>query len=288
MNWAYGLTTVPSRVNKEFPRTLDSLKNAGFPTPHLFVDSSEDKSYDLLGLQVTYRPLQIRTYGNWLLGLLELYIRNPNADRYAMFQDDFITYPNLRDYLESCKFDPKGYWNLYTFPSNQTLAPQGISGWYLSDQLGKGAVALVFNVEAVKCLFNSRHMIDRPQDKERGHKSIDGGIITALKSFGFKEYVHNPSLVQHIGDVSSMGNNPHKQAVSFRGDTFDARELIGKEVLDPTDAEWTAEKERIIEAIRQDEIRLEAARVPLEKAHFRRLIDQYKLRLENHYALKRA
>jgi hypothetical protein len=229
--WAYAITTVPKRRSDLFPKTLASLNRAGFDKPRIFVDGDNDPiSWEReFGLITVCRGKDnIRTHGNWILALHELFIRNPTVDLYAMFQDDFITYPNLRSYLESCTYPDHGYWNLYTFPSNQSVCKSGYEGWYLSNQNGRGAVALVFNRETVLNLLGSQHMIERPLDPDRGHRAIDGGIVTALNKLDWKEYVHNPSLVQHMGDFSTMGNKPHKKAESFRGEEFDALSLIVK------------------------------------------------------------
>lgn len=228
LRWAYAVTTVPERKGELFPRTLASLKAAGFDRPRLFVDGLRDpREYDAFGLETVARHPRIRTFGNWILGLGELFIRDPMADRFAMFQDDFITYAGLREYLEKCKYPANGYLNLYTFPSNQQLA-RG-EGWYLSNQFGRGAVALVFDRNAVLALLTHSHMIERPLNAHKGHKSVDGGVVTAMqKAMGCKdvEWVHNPSLVQHTGLKSAMGNRPHKLAESFRGEGYDVRELI--------------------------------------------------------------
>lgn len=230
--WAYGVTTVPARKVHYLPRTLESLKTAGFECPRLFIDGCHDpKEYDRFGLEVTVRYPTIRPYGNWVLALAELYLRSPAADRFAIFQDDFVTYRNLRTYLDEREYPgerdtrPKGYYNLYTFPHNQTLCKDQV-GWSLSDQMGKGAVALVFNREAVRLLLGSQHIIDRAQDPNRGWKAIDGGVVTAMKEIGWKEYIHHPSLVQHIGDVSSIGNGRHAKAGNFWGEEFNAEELL--------------------------------------------------------------
>jgi len=231
VKWAYGVTTVPGRRDDLLRHTLMSLGEAGFDKPRLFVDGCDDpRSWEReFGLEVTARHPRIRTFGNWVLGLAELYIREPARDRYAMFQDDLVTYKNLRAYLESLPFPEKAYWNLYTFPSNQKLCPSGHSGWYRSNQLGRGAVALVFSREGVKTLLQSRgNIIDRPEDVHRGHRAVDGGIVEAMRKAGYTELVHSPSLTQHTGDHSSMGNRPHKKASSFRGETYDAKEMIGK------------------------------------------------------------
>lgn len=228
LTWSYGITTVPDRLqNGLVHRTIKSLEHAGFPHPRLFIDGLSAKEwaendYGLGHLPVTTRGDRVRTFGNWILAAWELYVRQPKADRYAIFQDDFVTYKNLRLYLEACPHPDKGYLNLYTFPQNER--PQ--SGWYLSNQLGKGAVALVFSNEAMRVLLQAQHMVDRPLDLVRGHKAVDGGIVTAFKKAGWKEWVHNPSLVQHTGEQSTMGNARHKLASTFRGEDFDALDLI--------------------------------------------------------------
>ena len=230
--WAYGVTTVPQRRVTLLPRTLASLRAAGFDCPRLFVDGCDDpSSYSHFGLELTMRYPSLRAYGNWLMALLELYLRSPNADRFAVFQDDFVTYRNLRAYLDWCPYPgelndrPKGYWNLYTFPENQRLS-DGKIGWFFSNQLGKGGVALVFNREATVILLEHQHMITRAQDVNRGWKALDGGVVDSMRKSGWKEYVHDPSLVQHTGMESTISRSRHALAPSFRGEEFNAEEMI--------------------------------------------------------------
>lgn len=226
MYWAYGITTVPSRRNDLFTRTLESLKKAGFDSPRIFVDqcSKANDLYSGFNLPISSRD-GIRTAGHWVLSMYELYIRHPTAERFALFQDDFVTVKNLCRYLELAPYPENGYLNLYTFPSNQSLA-NGRKGWYESNQLGRGAVALVFSREAVIKLLGHSYLVERFQDQKRGYKAIDGGIVETMKRAGVKEYVHNPSLTQHTGLESSMGNPRHQLAQSFPGENFDALDLL--------------------------------------------------------------
>lgn len=227
--WAYGVTTVPSRLKDLLPQTLESLKAGGFPKPRLFIDGVEDVTpFKRFGLEITNHNPQIKTFGNWVLTLWELYLRDPLAERYAIFQDDFVTYKNLRQYLEKCVYTRKTYWNLYTFPVNQKLVPKdNKSGWFEANQLGKGAVALVFDRETVTTLLGQDHMLRRPQSSgPRKYRAVDGAVVTALRKAGWKEQTHNPSLVQHTGIRSSMGNRKQQLAESFRGEDFDATELL--------------------------------------------------------------
>lgn len=229
MIWSYGVTTVPQRAGDLLPRTLASLAAAGFGEPHLFVDGATGiEGYPA----ATVRWPPVLTAGNWTLALWELYIRESAADRYAVFQDDFVTYRNLRAYLEWCRYPEKGYWNLYTFSVNERIVIGRPVGWHVAGasddgwQYGRGAVALVFNRDAVVALLKSEHLANRFQDLARGWRNIDGGIVTAMNKADYQEYVHNPSLVQHLGTESAMGNYRQLQAASFRGEDFDAMDLL--------------------------------------------------------------
>lgn len=243
VTWSYGVTTVKERFNTLLPKTLSALARGGFDRPHIFVDGPESLA---LPYTITYRPSRIRTFGNWVLGLWELYLRNPDATLYAMFQDDFTMGRNTRQYLEkTCtrpdgaqnpEAIPKTYWNLFTYPSrppkgNQHLCPKDdrglfINGWYRSNQCGHGAVALIMSRDGVVDLLSHTHMVKRPQDTTWGHKKIDGGICQAYRYVEYVELVHFPSLVQHTGDLSSMENGPHPKAECFLGEDYDALEFL--------------------------------------------------------------
>jgi hypothetical protein len=230
MRWSYGATTVPERKHDLLPRTLASLALGGFDKPRLFVDGqdgncshSELAHYEALGLPVTYRCPRMGTVANWALGLWELYAREPACHYYAMFQDDVAVCRNLRQYLEKLRRPSKEYWNLYTFPCNQTLCTK--PGWNRSDQLGRGAVALVFDRDAVQALLSSDVFVGKPASATRPRINLDGGVVTALTMRGWTELVHNPSLCQHMGEVTTMGSRKHAQAPSFPGEEFDCLTL---------------------------------------------------------------
>lgn len=239
--WSYGLTTVPARRGDLLPRTLASLAAAGFDRPRLFVDGA---NHEMAGgyaaefrLPVTAREPALRTAGNWWLALAELYVREPAADRYAVFQDDLVTVRNLRAYLDRLPYPEGGYLNCLSFLNNEQIVHGKPPGWYEASllsrgggpeyhgkraQTGRGAVALVFSREAVQALLSSPDFVQRPVDVHMGWRRVDGGIVTAMNKQGWREMVHSPSLVQHTGDVSSMGNRRHPQAMTFPGEQHDA------------------------------------------------------------------
>ena len=221
MKWAYGVTTVPERRLSLLPQTLNSLCDAGFGNPRLFVDGCEDPSlYNTFGRPVTYRPNPpLKIVGNWMLGMWELYVRDPSADRYAMFQDDVLCVGNLREYLEASPFPKKGYLNLLTHEENKKWT-KNKPGWCEALQRGLGAVGLVFDREGLQTILASGHMVRKPtlagHHGTRSWKKLDGGVLEGMRGAGYKEYVHNPSLLQHCGLESSLGNTGGRFTTTIR------------------------------------------------------------------------
>lgn len=309
--WATGVTTCKERRDTLLPGTLDSLEKAGFPQPRLFVDGESDPSWYVS--RFGYKPDNItchypalRTFGNWITALWELLIRNPLCHRYALFQDDILAVRNLRLYLECAPFPDggqticgqrrRGYLNLFTFPSyppsrNSQLPPPhpGHRGWFPSNQLGKGALGLVFDRDGVIQLLGSEnHIANRPIDPDRATIKVDGAIVDALKLKGYTEYVHWPSLVQHTGGVqSTLGSNyKHSNADSFPGTDFDAMMLLDPPqttALTPTPTlspEEQVEEAAILKAIADDRVRLSLATNAVEFDRLRKWLAIYDERLE--------
>ena len=227
ISYACGITTVSSRVNNGLlQRTLDSLSKAGFDKPTIFIDGPIEGP--VCPSQTSHSP-SLGTFSNWYLGALELYIKNPKADRYLMFQDDMVTYLNLRDYLDSVDCPDDRYFNLYTFDGSKK---QDL-GWSVTRNAGKGAVALMFSRHVLGKLLTSNLFInrtlDRVDNRKDPEKNLDGAIVNILGHMNINEYVHMPSLVQHTGKVSSIGHNVNQytHASSFLGEDHDAKQLIG-------------------------------------------------------------
>jgi len=236
IKWSYGVLTVPQRRDNLLPVTLASLEEAGFNNPTLFVDNCELSDIDSYATR--HYPLVFRispgvlAFGNWFLALWELYLKNPASQFFALFEDDILVCSNLRQYLEQSEYPKSGYWNLYTAMENESLV-EGKEGWALSNQLGRGALALVFDKTAVMKILAANHIVNRVQNTSRGCKGIDGAVSDAMKQSHYKEYVHNPSLVQHMGIETTIkrpryiSNNPSfKPSSLFRGKDFDVLELL--------------------------------------------------------------
>jgi glycosyltransferase involved in cell wall biosynthesis len=220
MKWSYGITAVPERFETLLQPTIESLRKAGFDAPRVFIDGRGFLKLPpyLSSLKILCRS-KIGIRGNWILSMWELYLREPNADRYAMFQDDLVAPIGLREYLESCPYPDKGYLNLYTIQDNL----RDEIGWHRTNQLGKGAVGLVFDNLAVRTLLDTSFLIDQARSIKHSKDAADGMIVDAMRGKGWAEYAHTPSLLQHVGLISTLGHRYGSEALSFPGEDFDVR-----------------------------------------------------------------
>lgn len=294
LNWAYGITTVPSRRHTTLRETLTSLSQGGFSSPRLFVDGKSESTpaqsswEEEFRLEVTLREPRIRAHGNWYLALTELYVRTPDADRYVIFQDDLLCVTNLRQYLERIPYREKTYLNLYTFPENAALVPTGSPpGFYAANQKGKSALGLVFDRPAVLALLTSEHMLRRPESPPRGWEAIDGGVVDSLRKCGYTEMCHSPSLLEHTGDTSSLGHGKYPAGAGFPGTAFNALSYLGEEsapVLDWT--AWERELGALKEAIQGDVVRMDHATDPRLKNKYQQHIGRYKEQLAKHERMR--
>jgi hypothetical protein len=220
--WSVGAITVPARRLDLLPRTLASLRAAGFPSPRLFVDGCNDpQGWEReFKLEATTRNPALGAFGNWAFGLAELYARDPHADRYLMVEDDVAFVSGLRAYLDALDYPRNGYWNLYLSHLNE---PARTSGWHLPRKFGMGGLALVFDAATVRLLLSSPRLLRHPRTGAKSRKNVDGAVTEAMLIAGRRELVHSPSLVQHLGHESTLGHMPGRASRTFPGEHFDAR-----------------------------------------------------------------
>lgn len=228
MRWAYGITTVPMRLDNTFRRAVSSLAKAGFHEPHIFIDGYSPEALKVTSDGgVTIRNPPARVFGNWYLTAVELWVKNPEADFYAIFQDDIVCCKDLRMYLDaSLKTTGDRYYNLYAAPDNEKHLSQSLNGWHWSNQWGRGALGLVFCREVLLTLLSHKEIVSRPANPQRGWRNVDGAIVTTLAKVNIKEMVHKPSLLQHTGQISAMGNKHHKPSEGFPGENISAMQFL--------------------------------------------------------------
>jgi len=239
LTWAYGITTMPERGETFLKQSRESLARTGFNDPRFFVDDHHVgrsllvESVMLSTCTVTRNPT-IGPMGNWWLALWELFIRSPHADRYAIFQDDILACSNLREYLERW-YPENGYLNLISFPENlQGIQPEDPRGWRKAPRRGKGGQGLVFDQNAIAALFSQLRMVRKFQELKNPNKRLDGAVREAMENAGITEWIHNPSLLYHLGAMgkTSIANNKKKQPLitSFPGEDFNLLDIERSEL----------------------------------------------------------
>lgn len=228
ISWIYGVTTVSQRRHDLLPKTLESLKNAGFPEPILFVDGGNHEDYADLGLECVVRKSPVGSYANWAMAMTDLWFRSPTAQRYALFEDDILLCKNVRQYIDQVQMKEDTFLNLFEHPvlhdeqrNNGFFHPE-------NEQRCLGALSLVFGNVTMRRLLGDPEFFDRAIHKRNGQ---DGVVARCTKRLKIREMVHHPSLVQHAGKESIIGSNrwPYEEtlSLSFVSSQFDALSLKG-------------------------------------------------------------
>lgn len=224
MKWATGVTVAP-RKNPTFDKCYQSFLDSGFK-PHVFKEPGVSIHPDFLINGVTERMYTLGAWKNWLLGLRELRTSKPNADIYGMFQDDALFCKNVKPYLEKVLWPSSdaSVVSIYTprpYASNNKWSHGMLPLW--------GAVAYFFLPETLDSLLN--HPIIRRTQPHEGDKLIDVRVGEWSDAINKAAIFHNPSLVEHIGEFSTIwdGDVPaedDRAAFEFVGENFDALQLL--------------------------------------------------------------
>lgn len=225
--WALGVTTAPRRV-PTLSETLASLARAGWERPRLFVDGDVAIPDAFAGLPQTVRSPHVGAWPNYYLALAELLMREPGADAYMLVQDDvlFCDHAGLRGYLERVLWPGRRAGIASLFCSRAYTQPQ--PGWYQFQGVWTWcALAFVFSREAAQRFLADREVVQHRWSRGRnGLADISWrvGRFAALASVPV--YFPTPSLVQHIGDVSTLWKGVratgNRRADWFAGDSASA------------------------------------------------------------------
>lgn len=227
-SWAVGITSAPRR-EPTLDRTRDSLAQAGWTEPHLFLDGPVSRDHDRCFASVTHRDPAVGAWPNYFLSLAELLMRNPQAEAYLLLQDDVCVYPHssVRPYLEQMLWPGAsgGLVSLYC-PKSYTSAKDG---WTTHPgQWLWGALAFIFSRNAARKFLSSQMVLQhRWQPGSEGLAHID----RLIGQWAFRERIPiwypTPSIVQHIGRTSAIWKGAQfsgeRMASRFLGDADDVR-----------------------------------------------------------------
>jgi hypothetical protein len=204
-HWAVGVTTAPRRQS-HLDECLDSLAQAGWSRPHLFIDGAISRSDKYSTLPATSRDEQIGAWPNYYLSLLELLMREPLADAFLMVQDDALFYcrENIRNYLEELLWpgDTPGIVSLYCAAPDT----QKESGWFRYQGPWKySSIAFIFPREVAQRLVIAPPVFHhRWAGDDEGRVGIPDVVASWAEANSTPIYFPSPSLTQHIGETSAI------------------------------------------------------------------------------------
>jgi Glycosyltransferase sugar-binding region containing DXD motif/Galactosyltransferase len=209
--WAVGVVSAPRR-QPTLEITLDSLARAGWDTPHLFLDGTVRVPGRFAHLPGVLREPRVGCWPNYHLALAELLMRRPDVDAYLLAEDDvrFFDAEVLREYLEQMLWPDRRSCLVSLYCSSACSAPD--PGWRPWPQRWTwGSLAFVFPRHLAQ-----EFVLDRAVCEHRwGRWSEEGGGLTGtdlvIGWWALRKRVPiwypNPSLVQHLGETSTLGLN---------------------------------------------------------------------------------
>jgi hypothetical protein len=203
------------------PRTLASLERAGLERwagPRALV--ADGYMPEALGWAVwgSDRCGQARTF----FRALQIAAAYPDFSALTLVEDDIVLARNALDYIATVERDPA--FVLHTWFTWQIrrpwTAPAPSTPFFLDVPLAHHSsnVAVTLSAATVRALLTS--------DAIKQWTAQHAGDVAYLGAFAHgRAAVHFPALVQHVGDVSAVGNVEPRQARHFLGEAQDAMEL---------------------------------------------------------------
>lgn len=205
LTWAAGLLTAP-RPKPTIRHTFQSLQDAGFKSVHVFAEPGSWIPEELRCLPITVHGRPLGNLGNFLTSLATLFVMHPNADCYAIFEDDIEVARGLRPWCD------RQFW-----PQDTGLVSLFTSRIYSDDRMGWrilklgfyrtfGALALVFRRDVLQEFLTDGRAFQFRAVRRHGSDAVLGEWATRR---GTGIAYHTPSLVQHIGATSAIAEEGH-------------------------------------------------------------------------------
>jgi hypothetical protein len=215
-NWAVGVTTAPRR-QPTLDVCLESLFRAGWTNPVLFQDGEIPASEQTTGLDICIRNPQTGAFPNFFLALVELYMRNAEADAYLLLQDDAV-FPQaapIREYLEDVLWPGREPCIVSLYTAAGSGGPR--AGWNALPVSAdvNGAVALLYPRALLKQFVTDPFVLEyRERSVDRKLAGFPDAITEWKNANEIPVYLPTPSLVQHVGQVSAIWS--HGRALGDR------------------------------------------------------------------------
>jgi hypothetical protein len=203
--WAIGVVTAP-RETPTLGDCLAALVAAGWSATciYTFAEPNVDLPEAWAG-PVTRRPTRLGAWSNYYLALAELIQRHPDADAFAVLQDDAIlTTGHARQYLERALWPGgRALVSLYT-PTNYTDGRR--RGWnkFRDERWIWGALAFLWPRELLLEFLGDQTVLRAQYNDTDRQRKVDIRVGKWAQRAGVAVYHPRPSLVQHVGETSTL------------------------------------------------------------------------------------
>jgi glycosyltransferase involved in cell wall biosynthesis len=195
-----GVLTAPRRV-PTLATTLRSLGRAGFDRLHVFAEPGTPIPPEARGHSVEIQRRRLGNFTSFYNALATLYQHDDRAAGVLIFQDDIEVAAGLKSWCEAELFPfDCGLVSLFTPRVHSDVRP----GWrVLSPGAARiwGGQALAFRRDWLEQFLSDPHVI---WEIRAGKDSDDAVASGWAKRRGLGIAYHTPSLVQHVGRVSSI------------------------------------------------------------------------------------
>lgn len=202
IEWAIGITTAPRR-QPTLTTCLETIIASGWETFHLFVDGDVEFDDKFSGMPQTRRPEPIGAWPAWCDALRILLTEYPDANTIAIVQDDalFPAIASFRSYVEQLLWPESAPCIVSLYTSADDTLEQ--NEWRRYPDVWKfGAVAFVLPRSVAEDMLQNIDAGDL--EFLQGTAGIDTRIGVWADRMKVPIWHPSPSLVQHIGQVSSI------------------------------------------------------------------------------------
>ncbi len=198
--WAVGLLTAP-RAEPTIEQTLDSLCASGFDDAHIFAEPNAWIPSRFEHSRITRRARRLGNFLNFYSCLCTLLKDNPCAEAFVVFQDDIRVARGLKDWCMKQLWPlGNGVVSLFT-----PRIHAGIDvGWQIASpgfHRVCGAQALIFRRDVLLRFLSDPRVLQCLRHRRYGDDAVLGGWLSRE---GLGIAYHTPSLVEHVGNVSSV------------------------------------------------------------------------------------
>jgi len=197
--WAVGVVTAPRKIST-ITKTIKALEKAGWENGIIFAEPNS-YIYQNNNWEYVHRSKRLGIFGNWMLGLYELFIRNIDADAFFMIQDDILVPPNTRNYLE------RSLW----FTETPHLV--SLFGMFDNDpeyqwrevyKYEGGPNSIIMSHETVQEILSSLIPLQYYGIQSKKNTSFDDlGIFSLMSKNNWPTFYPKPSISDHIGHYST-------------------------------------------------------------------------------------